>query len=390
MTFAGVDLTRQPIPVSPTVHYNMGGIPTNYHGEVVTLKDGLPDTIVPGLFAVGEAACVSVHGANRLGSNSLIDLVVFGRAAGIRLGEIIKPGAIQNELPKDAADLALSRLDKFRFADGASPTAEIRLEMQRVMQADCGGVPHRAHAGRRRAEDRHRVPPHGRRPHQRPKPHLEQRPGRDARARQSARAGGGDDALRREPQGKPRRAHARGFPQARRQELDEAQRSHGSTAGAGRFRTAASRSTTARSTSSRSPTTSSTSNRRRGFTDPPLGVAPRHNAWPSGHNVRPTPAAPSSRHRSACARPVPASRRSGCPNSNLLPSVISAPAPTRQSRSSTAPLSSFAPMPIRQSSAIVQPWRIAWWPTVTRAPIISGKPGSRGRSPRPGYCCPRR
>jgi len=138
MTFAGVDLTRQPIPVSPTVHYNMGGIPTNYHGEVVTLKDGLPDTVVPGLFAVGEAACVSVHGANRLGSNSLIDLVVFGRAAGIRLGEIIKPGAIQAELPKDAADLALGRLDKFRHAEGGSPTAEIRLEMQRVMQADCG------------------------------------------------------------------------------------------------------------------------------------------------------------------------------------------------------------------------------------------------------------
>ena len=102
MTFAGVDLTRQPIPVVPTVHYNMGGIPTNYHGEVVTLKDGSPDAVVPGLFAVGEAACVSVHGANRLGSNSLIDLVVFGRAAGMRLGEVVKPGAIQDELPKDS------------------------------------------------------------------------------------------------------------------------------------------------------------------------------------------------------------------------------------------------------------------------------------------------
>jgi len=137
MTFAGVDLTRQPIPVAPTVHYTMGGIPTNYHGEVVTLKDGMPDTVVPGLFAVGEAACVSVHGANRLGSNSLIDLVVFGRAAGLRMGEIIKPGTIQEELPKDSADLALSRLDRFRHAEGASPTAEIRLDMQRVMQADC-------------------------------------------------------------------------------------------------------------------------------------------------------------------------------------------------------------------------------------------------------------
>ncbi len=135
--FAGVDLTRQPIPVTPTVHYNMGGIPTNYHGEVVTLKDGDPDHVVPGLFAVGEAACVSVHGANRLGSNSLIDLVVFGRAAGLRLGEILKPGAAAKPLPKDGADLALARLDKFRHAEGATPTAAIRLEMQRTMQADC-------------------------------------------------------------------------------------------------------------------------------------------------------------------------------------------------------------------------------------------------------------
>jgi succinate dehydrogenase / fumarate reductase, flavoprotein subunit len=116
----------------------MGGIPTNYHGEVVTLKDGMPDTVVPGLFAVGEAACVSVHGANRLGSNSLIDLVVFGRAVGMRLGETIKTGAIQNELPKDSAELSLTRLDKFRHAEGGSPTAEIRLDMQRTMQADCG------------------------------------------------------------------------------------------------------------------------------------------------------------------------------------------------------------------------------------------------------------
>ncbi|MCY7281819.1 MAG: succinate dehydrogenase flavoprotein subunit [Sphingomonas bacterium] len=135
--FAAVDLTRQPIPVTPTVHYNMGGIPTNYHGEVVTLKDGNPDSVVSGLFAVGEAACVSVHGANRLGSNSLIDLVVFGRAAGLRLGEILTPGAAQKALPKDGSDLALARLDKFRHAEGATPTAAIRLEMQRTMQADC-------------------------------------------------------------------------------------------------------------------------------------------------------------------------------------------------------------------------------------------------------------
>ena len=136
-TFAGVDLTRQPIPVVPTVHYNMGGIPTNYHGEVVTLKDGNPDAVVPGLFAVGEAACVSVHGANRLGSNSLIDLVVFGRATGHRLGEILKPGSAQPALPKGSEELALARVDRFRFAKGASPTAEVRAAMQKTMQADC-------------------------------------------------------------------------------------------------------------------------------------------------------------------------------------------------------------------------------------------------------------
>jgi succinate dehydrogenase / fumarate reductase flavoprotein subunit len=135
--FAGVDLTRQPLPVTPTVHYNMGGIPTNFHGEVVTIRDGDPDSVVPGLFAVGEGACVSVHGANRLGSNSLIDLVVFGRAAGLRLGETVTAGAAQPDLPKDGSDLALKRLDTFRFAKGGSPTAAIRVEMQREMQAHC-------------------------------------------------------------------------------------------------------------------------------------------------------------------------------------------------------------------------------------------------------------
>jgi succinate dehydrogenase / fumarate reductase flavoprotein subunit len=135
--FAGVDLTRQALPVVPTVHYNMGGIPTNYWGEVVTLRDGNPDAIVPGLFAVGEAACVSVHGANRLGSNSLIDLVVFGRATGHRLGEILKTGAAQRPLPKGSEEMSLSRLDRFRHAKGGSPTAEVRNAMQRTMQADC-------------------------------------------------------------------------------------------------------------------------------------------------------------------------------------------------------------------------------------------------------------
>jgi len=134
--FAGVDVTKEPIPVLPTVHYNMGGIPTNFHGEVLTLKDGNPDTVVPGLMAIGEAACVSVHGANRLGSNSLIDLVVFGRAAGIRAGELAQPNARQPDLPKGAGDNSLARLDKFRNAKGATPTAALRLQMQRAMQED--------------------------------------------------------------------------------------------------------------------------------------------------------------------------------------------------------------------------------------------------------------
>jgi succinate dehydrogenase / fumarate reductase flavoprotein subunit len=135
--FAGVDVTREPIPVLPTVHYNMGGIPTNYRGEALTLKDGDPDAIVHGLMAVGEAACVSVHGANRLGSNSLIDLVVFGRAAGLRCAETVEPGARQPEPPKASTERALARLDRFRHADGDTPTAALRLNMQRVMQENC-------------------------------------------------------------------------------------------------------------------------------------------------------------------------------------------------------------------------------------------------------------
>jgi succinate dehydrogenase / fumarate reductase flavoprotein subunit len=135
--FAGVDVTREPIPVLPTAHYNMGGIPTNYHGEVITKANGNPETVVPGLMALGEGACVSVHGANRLGSNSLIDLVVFGRAAALRCAELIEPGEKHTELPTDSAELPLTRLDKFRHADGATPTAEIRIRMQQVMQNNC-------------------------------------------------------------------------------------------------------------------------------------------------------------------------------------------------------------------------------------------------------------
>jgi succinate dehydrogenase / fumarate reductase flavoprotein subunit len=133
--FAGVDVSKQPIPVLPTVHYNMGGIPANVHGEVVTLQNGNADSVVPGLMAVGEAACVSVHGANRLGSNSLLDLVVFGREAARHCAASVKPGTQHRPLAKDAGELAVSRIDRLRNAKGSISTAQIRLNMQRVMQA---------------------------------------------------------------------------------------------------------------------------------------------------------------------------------------------------------------------------------------------------------------
>jgi succinate dehydrogenase / fumarate reductase flavoprotein subunit len=134
--FAGVDVTKEPIPVLPTVHYNMGGIPTLYTGEAVTLKDGNPDTVIPGLMAVGEAACVSVHGANRLGSNSLIDLVVFGKAAGMQAAKSVTPGEAHADLPKDAGEQALARLDRYRNAKGNTPTADMRKALQKAMQDD--------------------------------------------------------------------------------------------------------------------------------------------------------------------------------------------------------------------------------------------------------------
>ncbi|MCA3708374.1 MAG: succinate dehydrogenase flavoprotein subunit [Phenylobacterium sp.] len=134
--FAGVDVTKQPIPVLPTVHYNMGGIPTNFYSEVVTRVGDDPDRVVPGLMSVGEAACVSVHGANRLGSNSLIDLVVFGRSAALRAADILKPGASQPELKPSMTDGHLARFDRLRHADGSTTTAALRLEMQQAMQED--------------------------------------------------------------------------------------------------------------------------------------------------------------------------------------------------------------------------------------------------------------
>ncbi len=134
--FAGVDVTREPIPVLPTVHYNMGGVPTNYHGEVLTKKGKDPDAIVPGLMAVGEAACVSVHGANRLGSNSLTDLVVFGRAAGLRAAELVTAGATQPELKPALTEAHIDRFDLLRNAAGSTTTAALRAEMQKAMQDD--------------------------------------------------------------------------------------------------------------------------------------------------------------------------------------------------------------------------------------------------------------
>ncbi len=135
--FAGVDVTKEPIPILPTVHYNMGGIPTNYHGEVIRPTKDNPDAIVPGLMAIGEAACVSVHGANRLGSNSLLDLVVFGRAAAIKAAQVIKPNSPHKVLPASSVDGIMARFDKLRNANGGTKTADIRDKMQHVMQTNC-------------------------------------------------------------------------------------------------------------------------------------------------------------------------------------------------------------------------------------------------------------
>ena len=130
-------MTREPIPVLPTVHYNMGGVPTNYHAEVIRPTASDADAICPGLMAIGEAACVSVHGANRLGTNSLVDLVVFGRAAALRTAELIKPGQAHKPLARDANDQALARFDRHRNASGKYGTAELRLRLQRAMQTHC-------------------------------------------------------------------------------------------------------------------------------------------------------------------------------------------------------------------------------------------------------------
>ena len=134
--FSGVDVTKEPIPVLPTVHYNMGGIPTKWTGEVITVdKDG-KDVLVPGLYAAGEAACVSVHGANRLGANSLLDIVVFGRACALHIAENLKPGKPHKEMPEDLGRESIENLDWVRNSSGPLTTAEVRLEMQKTMQTD--------------------------------------------------------------------------------------------------------------------------------------------------------------------------------------------------------------------------------------------------------------
>jgi succinate dehydrogenase/fumarate reductase flavoprotein subunit len=133
--FAGVDVTKEPIPVLPTVHYNMGGVPTNYRGEVITLKDGDPNTVIPGLLAAGEVACASVHGANRLGANSLLDIVVYGRATALRVAELVKPNTPHKPFKSDAGENGVANLDRLRYADGDMPTSQLRLQMQKTMQA---------------------------------------------------------------------------------------------------------------------------------------------------------------------------------------------------------------------------------------------------------------
>ena len=194
--FAGVDVTREPIPVLPTVHYNMGGIPCNVHGEVVTLVDGRPDAVVPGLMAVGEAACVSVHGANRLGSNSLLDLVVFGREAARRCAETLVAGAAQRPLPAGAGDFAV---ESARALPQRARIAAYRRHQARDAANDAEarrGVPHRRVAGRRRAKARPGPRIVRGRAGVRSRPDLEYGSDRDARARQSARPGDRDDPFR--------------------------------------------------------------------------------------------------------------------------------------------------------------------------------------------------
>ena len=176
-------MTKAPIPVLPTVHYNMGGIPTNYWGEALNPTDDDPDRLQPGLMAVGEAGCASVHGANRLGSNSLIDLVVFGRAAAIRAGRVIDRDAALRPLNPASVDAALDRFDRLRHADGTVPTAELRLEMQRTMQSNAAVFRTDKALAEGCEQDGEGRRPDGRPQGHRPLDDLELRPDGDARAR---------------------------------------------------------------------------------------------------------------------------------------------------------------------------------------------------------------
>ena len=201
-------MTREPIPVSPTVHYDMGGIPTNYHGEVLRPTDSDPDAVVPGLMAIGEAACVSVHGANRLGCNSLLDIVVFGRAAAHRAVELVQPGPAHAPLTNGAGEEAVARLDAVRHSKGPRKTAEIRVEMQRTMQNNFA-VFRTAEVLRDGVEqDRPGGEQLFRYRHLRPLADLEQRSGRSARTEEPAGAGGGHAAFA-ENRTESRGAHAR-------------------------------------------------------------------------------------------------------------------------------------------------------------------------------------
>ena len=221
--FAGVDVTKEPIPVLPTVHYNMGGIPTNYHGEVLTKDGDDPDAVVPGLMALGEAACVSVHGANRLGSNSLIDLVVFGRAAGLRAAEMLKPGDRQPEIGEGQRGV--------RAVAGSTSSATPRAARRRrccgcrcsascSRTARCSAPARCWRKGRQKIHDAWRAGDdvEG----DRSLADLELGSDRDDGVRQPDRPGRGDDGRRGEPAGEPRRARAGGLPEARRRQLDEA------------------------------------------------------------------------------------------------------------------------------------------------------------------------
>ena len=225
--FAGVDVTKEPIPVAPTVHYNMGGIPTNYHGEVVRRIGDNPNVVVPGLYAIGESACVSVHGANRLGSNSLLDIIVFGRAVAQRCAATIPPGQMHKDLPASVCDPALANLDRLRHANGSMPTAEIRLTMQRDDAVRRGRISHRQDAAGRLREDGQRVCIVRRRARFRSFADMELRSDRDARTSESALQRGRHDQLRRAAPRKPGRARARGFSRSRRSELDEAHAGRG-------------------------------------------------------------------------------------------------------------------------------------------------------------------